>query len=170
MRGVVSLPSLLMLAATLALAQGIDGTLTSQAPRSGLTLFDEIQSAPERAAFREVWDTQDPLRQKELGLRFVERYPGSIVLREAYELIARAFVAIGDDAGGLTWAERSLRLMPENPFLLVMVADVAARQKQPDRAETSALTPGILTAHAPATSPNAANTSVFIGGGVTSIV
>ena len=138
MRGVVSLPSLLMLAATLALAQGIDGTLTSQAPRSGLTLFDEIQSAPERAAFREVWDTQDPLRQKELGLRFVERYPGSIVLREAYELIARAFVAIGDDAGGLTWAERSLRLMPENPFLLVMVADVAARQRQPDRAETSA--------------------------------
>ena len=138
MRGVISLPSLLMLAATLALAQGIDGTLTSQAPRSGLTLFDEIQSPPERAAFREVWDTKDPLRQKELGLRFIERYPGSIVLREAYELIARAYVAIGDDAAGLIWAERSLRMMPENPFLLVMVADVAARQKQLDRADASA--------------------------------
>ena len=138
MRGVIWLPSLLLLAATLALAQGIDGTLTGHAPRAGLTLFDEIQSAPERAAFREVWDTREPIRQKELGLRFVDRYPGSIVLREAYELIARACIAIGDDAAGLTWAERSLRLMPENPFLLVMVADVAARQKQLDRAENSA--------------------------------
>src|SRR4051812_44588542 len=138
MRRVVSLPTLLLLAASLALAQGIDGTLTSEAPRSGPTLFDEIQSAPERAAFREVWDTQDPRRQKELGLRFVDRYPGSIVLREAYELLARACVAVGDDTSGLDWAQRALRLMPENPFLLVLVADVAARQKQLDRAETSA--------------------------------
>jgi predicted CXXCH cytochrome family protein len=138
MRGVIWLPSLLLLAASLALAQGIDGTLTGQAPRAGLTLFDEIQSAPERAAFREVWDTREPIRQKELGLHFVDRFPGSVVLREAYELIARACVAIGDDASGLDWAQRSLRLIPENPFLLVMVADVAARQKQLDRAETSA--------------------------------
>jgi hypothetical protein len=112
MRRVVSLPALLLLGAALVLAQGIDGTLTSEPPRSGLTLFDEIQSVPERAAFREVWDTQDPTRQKELGLRFVDRYPGSIVLREAYELVARACVAIGDDASGLDWAQRSLRLMP----------------------------------------------------------
>ena len=109
MRGVISLPSLLLLAATLALAQGIDGTLTGQAPRAGLTLFDEIQSAPERAAFREVWDTKEPIREKELGLRFVDRFPGSIVLREAYELIARACIATGDEASGLDWAQRSLR-------------------------------------------------------------
>jgi predicted CXXCH cytochrome family protein len=65
-------------------------------------------------------------------------YPASVLLREACELAARASVELGDDGAGLEWAQRSLRLMPENPFLLAMVADVAARQKRLDLAETSA--------------------------------
>ncbi len=138
MRRVAWLPPLLFLAATLALAQGIDGTLTSQAPRAKLTIFDEIRDTHERTAFQDVWNTRDPQKQKELVLAFVEHYPQSIVLREAYELAARAFVQLGDDAAGLEWARRSLRLMPENPFLLVMIADLAARQKDFDLAETSA--------------------------------
>src|SRR4030095_12458048 len=47
---------------------------------------------------------------------------------------------------------------------------IADAMKNVSEAETSALTPGIFTAHAPATTPSAANTSVFIGGGVTNIV
>ncbi|MCM3878515.1 MAG: hypothetical protein ND807_00255 [Vicinamibacterales bacterium] len=131
-------PSLLLLAASLAFAQGIDGTLTSRAPKTALTIFDEIEDLTERAAFRDVWNAQMPQNQRDLGVRFVERYPRSILLREAYELIARACVALGDDTAGLDWAKRSLRLMPENPFLLVMTAEVAARQQQLDLAETSA--------------------------------
>src|SRR4029077_4945412 len=96
------------------------------------------QDAGERTTFREVWDTHEPARQKVLALRFVELYPRSILLKEAYELAARAFVATGDYAGGLYWAKRSLRLMPENPFLLVMVAGLAATESQLDLAETSA--------------------------------
>ena len=71
-------------------------------------------------------------------IRYVEQYPRSIVLREAYELAARAYIAEGDLARGLTWAQRALRLMPENPFLLVAVADTAAKQRDLDLAVTSA--------------------------------
>ena len=53
-------------------------------------------------------------------------------------LAARASVGVGDLAGGLEWAKRCLGLMPENPSLLVMVADVAAKQREPELAETSA--------------------------------
>ncbi len=48
------------------------------------------------------------------------------------------YVAEGDLAQGLAWANRALRLMPENPFLLVMVADIAAKQRDFDLAVTSA--------------------------------
>jgi predicted CXXCH cytochrome family protein len=130
--------SFLLLAGSLVVAQGIDGTLTSRAPASQLTLFDQIDNLQERALFRQAWDAPDPLTQKNLILRFVEQYPGSIVLREAYELAARSWLALGEDRAGLDWARRSLRLMPENPFLLVMIAEVAARQKQLDLAQVSA--------------------------------
>ena len=102
-----------------------------------MTIFDQIEDARERRAFREVWDAA-PRAQIDLAARFVEQYPRSIVLREAYELAARAYVAQGDLAQGLTWANRALRLMPENPFLLVMVADIAAKQRDFDLAVESA--------------------------------
>src|SRR5215218_5782063 len=138
MRPLKWLLSLLLLAGSLVVAQGIDGTLTSRAPASQLTLFDQIDDVQERALFRQAWDAPDPQTQKHVVLRFVDQYPRSIVLREAYELAARACIALGDDAAGLDWARRSLRLMPENPFLLVMIAEVAARQKQLDLAKVSA--------------------------------
>lgn len=102
-----------------------------------ITIFDEIADPAERRAFREVWDAA-PRAQIDLATRYVERYPRSIVLREAYELAARAYVTEGDFATGLTWANRALRLMPENPFLLVMVADIAAKQREFDLAVASA--------------------------------
>ena len=60
------------------------------------------------------------------------------MLREAYELAARASVDIGDHSAALDRARRSLRLLPENPFLLVMTADIAAKQSELDLADESA--------------------------------
>jgi tetratricopeptide (TPR) repeat protein len=101
------------------------------------TIFDEIHDANERRAFREVWDAA-PREQIDLAARFVNQYPRSVVLREAYELAARAYVAENDLAQGLVWANRALRLMPENPFLLVMVADISAKQRDFETAVASA--------------------------------
>ena len=127
---------------TLLLAMGLRPALNLRASRGGsqtpATIFDEIADVRERRAFREVWNTSELSRQRDLAIRFVQQYPGSTLLREAYELAARASVAAGDLPAGLEWAKRCLRLMPENPSLLVMVADVAAKLHQPELAETSA--------------------------------
>ena len=73
-----------------------------------------------------------------MALTFIERYPRSALLKEAYEIAARACVALGDEASGLEWAKRSLRLLPENPFLLSMAANLAVKQGQYQWAEASA--------------------------------
>jgi len=131
------LPAALLLLVALASAQEINVAIGLGGRPAPKTIFDEIADARERQAFRQVWDAASRA-QIDLAIRFVEQYPRSIVLREAYELAARAYVAEGDLARGLTWAQRALRLMPENPFLLVMVADTAAKQRNLDLASESA--------------------------------
>ncbi len=131
-------PLLLLIAASLGQAQEIDTAISAGSLAKRLTIFDEIQDVHERSAFREVWNASEPAKRKTLAVRFSEQYRGSIVLKEAYEIAARACVALGDLAAGLDWANRSLRLMPENPFLLVMAADTAAKLKQLDLAGTDA--------------------------------
>ncbi len=131
------LPAALVLLVALASAQEINVAIGLGARPSPVTIFDEIEDARERRAFRALWDAA-PGAQIALAARFVEEYPRSILLRETYEVAARAHVAGGDLAQGLAWARRSLRLLPENPFLLVMVADIAAKQGEIDLAATSA--------------------------------
>lgn len=138
----ICLPLMLLLAVSLTPAQEIIKTI-----------FDEIENPQERSAFRQVWNTPEPRRQRDLAVRFVEQYPRSVLLREAYELAARASVALGDLAEGLEWAQRSLRLMPENPFLLVMIADIAAKQSHTDLARTSARDALLYLEHADTPAP-----------------
>lgn len=135
-RGLSLLAGLLLLVA-LASAQEINVAIGLGGRPAPKTIVDEIADPRERQAFREVWDAA-PRAQIDLAVRFVEQYPRSIVLRETYELAARAYVAEGDLSRGLMWAQRALRLMPENPFLLVMVADTAAKQRNLDLALESA--------------------------------
>jgi tetratricopeptide (TPR) repeat protein len=105
---------------------------------AGLTLFDEIENADERTALRRVWAAAEPAMQQRLATDFVAAFPASVALREAYELGARASIALGEPQRALDWAGRALRLLPENPLLLVMTADVAAKTKQLELAESSA--------------------------------
>jgi len=135
-RGACLLAAFLILVA-LASAQEINVAIGVGARPAPKTLFDEIEDARERRAFRELWDAA-PQTQTSLAARFAEDYPSSIVLRETYEVAARAHVAAGDLPQGLVWARRSLRLLPENPFLLVMVADISAKLGDLDLAAESA--------------------------------
>ena len=128
-RAVYLLAALFLLVA-LASAQEFNVAIGLGGRPAPVTIFDQIEDARERRAFRELWDAA-PRSQMDLAVRFVDQYPRSIVLREAYELAARAFVEQGDLAQGLTWASRALRLMPENPSLLVMVGDIAAKARRP---------------------------------------
>ena len=135
-RGVILLASLVRLAALVSAQEiNVANGLVSRQP--ALTIFDEIDDPAERRAFRGLWDAP-PRSQIDLAGRFVDRYPRSLVLREAYELAARAYVAEGDLAQGFAWGMRALRLMPENPSLLVMVADTAAKRGELEVAAASA--------------------------------
>ena len=115
-------------------AQQVD---TATPPVRTLSIYDEIQNPKERALFKEFWEMEDPRQARQRAIVFVERYPRSVLLREAYELAARTSVVLGDRKGAIDWGKRALRLLPENPFLLTMVADMAARQGEHRLAETS---------------------------------
>jgi predicted CXXCH cytochrome family protein len=88
----------------------------------------------EREAFAEVVNASDPRRRKELAEAFLKAYPASWVLEPVYEVAAKANIAIGDFPAALDYGARSLRLLPENPFLLVALADVETRMGQFDAA------------------------------------
>ena len=133
----VYLSAVLFLLVALASAQEINVAIGLGGRPTPVTIFDQIEDGRERRAFRELWDAA-PRAQIELATRFVDQYPRSIVLREAYELAARAFVAERNLAQGLVWGTRALRLMPENPSLLVMVGDIAAKQGDLELADASA--------------------------------
>ncbi len=128
---------LLPLLVSPAAAQQMDTANGPNSPVRTVSIFDEIQDPQERSLFKELWDTEDPRQGRQRAVDFVERYPRSVVLREAYEQAARASAVLGDDNGAIEWGKRALRLLPENPFLLTMMADLAARHGQHQLAETS---------------------------------
>lgn len=120
-----------------AAAQQMDTANGANAPVRSVSIFEEIQDPHERSLFKELWDTADPRQATQRAVEFVQRYPRSVLLREAYERAARASLELGDDDGAIEWGKRALRLLPENPSLLTMIAGLAARHGQHQLAESS---------------------------------
>lgn len=81
----------------------------------------------ERAAFAAVMAESRPTQRKELAEEFIARYPASWMLEPAYEVVSKASIALGDYAAAMEYGARSLRILPENPFLLLALADVEIR-------------------------------------------
>jgi predicted CXXCH cytochrome family protein len=116
----------MLLAANLYLAaQDIDSIVTS-ASRSSATIADGIKDPAERSAFVTITRTKEPQKLLALTRSFLEAYPRSAFLAEVAEGAARASFDLGDLQSGLDYARFSLSLTPENPLLLVAVADVQA--------------------------------------------
>jgi predicted CXXCH cytochrome family protein len=118
-------------------AQDIDSVVTDQ-NRTVPTIAEEIADPAERAAFLALYQTQDPQRVQSVTRTFLQQYPQSAFLATVYERAARSSFDLGDLTAGLSFAHQSLTLFPENPLLLVAVADVQARTAHPDAALESA--------------------------------
>lgn len=118
-------------------AQDIDSVVTDQ-NRTVPTIAQEIQDPGERAAFLALYQTQDPQRVQSLAHTFLQQYPQSAFLATVFERAARSSFDLGDLIAGLSFARQSLALFPENPLLLVAVADVQARAAHPEAALESA--------------------------------
>ena len=118
-------------------AQDIDSAFASASRTSG-TVSDEIQEPAERTAFIGLYQQNDPAKVLVLAQAFLHNHPQSGRLAEVYERAARSSFDLGDLKSGMYYAHESLVLLPENPLLLVAVADVQARQHQNDAAIASA--------------------------------
>jgi predicted CXXCH cytochrome family protein len=117
--------------------QDIDSVVTNQ-NRTVPTIAQEIEDPGERAAFLALYQTQEPQKVQSLARTFLQQYPQSAFLATVYERAARSNFDLGNLTAGLSFAHQSLALFPENPLLLVAVADVQARTAHPEAALESA--------------------------------
>jgi hypothetical protein len=118
-------------------AQSIDSAAVP-ANRSSVSIVDQIRDPAERAAFEKLLKTTNPQRTLALAREYLRAYPQSAFLATAEERAARASFDLNDLTTGLAYARDSLQILPENPLLLVAVADVQAQLKQDDAAVASA--------------------------------
>ena len=118
-------------------AQDID-TLVTTTNRSPSTVADQISNPAEKDAFLNLYKSQDAGAMLRTAKDFLQNFPQSAFLAQAYEVAADSSFDQGDYAGGLAFARQSLTYLPENPQLLVAVADVQARQHQNEEAITNA--------------------------------
>jgi predicted CXXCH cytochrome family protein len=112
---------------TCLVAQDIDSVPSLQR-RNLASIADEITDSAERSAFLQLFKPASPGEIRARAEAFLERFPKSGFLAQAYEVAARGCFDLAEYEKGLGYARQSLALLPENPLLLVPVADVEARQ------------------------------------------
>src|SRR5579864_1320026 len=117
--------------------QDIDANITTE-NRRPITVADQISDPAERAAFQALFQPTKPKQTLEQAKLFLARFPQSAFLFQAYEMAARASFGLEDYDAGLNYARQSLTLLPENPLLLVSVADVEAQKHLNDAAISDA--------------------------------
>jgi tetratricopeptide (TPR) repeat protein len=127
----------ILIASSFLIAQQIDSNITSQS-RKPLTIAEQISDASERRAFQDLFAHVAPQQKFERARAFLTRFPRSAFLFQVYEIGARACFELQDYDSGLDYAKESLKFLPENPLLLVSVADVEARQHRNEAAITHA--------------------------------
>lgn len=129
----------LMLLMTVAVgaAQEFDAIVTDHTQNSR-TIADEITSHAERRAFLALFKKHEPAERARLANEFLAKYPGSWELAQVYGIAARAYINLGNYARALSYARQSLELYPEDPVLLVPVANVEAQLGRSSEAVASA--------------------------------
>src|SRR5947207_743937 len=112
---------------TCLVAQDIDSVPSLQ-KRNLASIADEIGDSAERSAFLQLFKPDSSGEMRARAEAFLARFPQSGFLAQAYELAARGCFDLTEYEQGLGYAQQSLALLPENPLLLVPVADVEARR------------------------------------------
>ena len=132
---------MLLSAGATAAAQDID-TVVNTTNRNPSTVADQIADPAERTAFLRLYQHRDPADMLKAAKSFLQDFPRSAFLAQAYEIAADSSFDQHDYPAGLDFAKKSLTYLPENPQLLVAVADVQARQNLNEEAISSARAAG----------------------------
>ena len=110
-----------------AIAQDLD-TFTFHLKRKPYTVLDRIEDPKEKVDFKQLLEPTAPGDKKNLAELFLRRYPSSWMLSHAYEIAAKNSIETGDYSLALSYGQKSLQLLPENPLLLVPLANVEVHQ------------------------------------------
>ena len=119
------------------LAQDIDNVVTPDG-RKPFTFLDQIHDQSERADFLRLYNERQPIRRRSMAESFLKNYPQSWLLAQVFEIAAKAAIDLDDLPHALQYGNESLRFLPENPFLLVPLANVQVQLKEFQKAEASA--------------------------------
>jgi predicted CXXCH cytochrome family protein len=133
----MGVPGFILCAALAGFAQDLDSNVTS-GTRSPGRISDQISDPAERAAFIALYQTTDSRRLLTGAQTFLRQFPQSAFLAQVFEIAARSSIDHDEHKQGLEYARQSLTLLPENPLLLVAVADTEAGQSEDNAATTDA--------------------------------
>jgi len=112
-------------------------TVISSHNRQAYTVADQIEDPQERRALTALFSPNVAVEKARLAEAFLRRFPRSWFLPQALEIAAKAFIDLGDYTQALRYGRESLALLPENPLLLVPLANVQIQQSQLAEARAS---------------------------------
>jgi len=95
---------------------------------NSVTLLDEIDDPGERKAYVALFQKQNAQNRRRTAVEFLQQYPQSWFLSQAYEIAAKASIDLGDNKSAIQFGRESLKLLPENALLLVPIADVETQE------------------------------------------
>jgi tetratricopeptide (TPR) repeat protein len=135
MRGTVLICFLTLIPATD--GQDIDTVLFSGAHQTP-SATDRTEDPVERRDFAAIFQTKNAAQRHALAVKFVDAHPQSWLLAQAYDIGAKASIDLGNYWTAIDEARFSLRLLPENPILLIQIANIEAQLGAHEAAERDA--------------------------------
>jgi len=118
-------------------AQEFDTVISSQ-NRKAYTIADQVEDPQERRALAALFAPSLAVEKARLAEEFLTSFPRSWFLPQALEIAAKAFIDLGDYSQALRYGRQSLDLLPENPLLLVPLANVQIQRSLLAEARLSA--------------------------------
>ncbi len=117
-------------------AQNTDTLILESNPK--FTVIDQITDPAERAALLKIYGARTPRAKVDLGEAFLGKYPRSWLLPEVYEIVAKAYLDLGELDRALQNGRASLQILPESILILVPLANAEVKLGQTAEAERSA--------------------------------
>lgn len=125
--GAVCTPLLAIVFAPSTRAQDADTNLLRD-DNQKFTLVSQIGDRKEADAFLRILEITEPAARHFAAQEFAARYPRSWMLPQIYDICARTAIDEGKYEEALASGHFSLRLQPENPSLLILMANVEAER------------------------------------------
>jgi len=113
-------------------------TVISSHNRRAYSVADQIEDPQERRALTALFSASVATERARAAEEFLTSFPRSWFLPQALEIAAKAFIDLGDYPPALRYGRQSLELLPENPLLLVPLANVQIQQSQFAEAQLNA--------------------------------